>query len=289
MNTMPKPRAYYGARTRADATKPVLDLDDFKDLFIATHKQLSSLGYWDEALGFSCVDSTTGFAGTVGSDVSNYVLMCTHKTLWPIDFFTTLGWSEADVFTMIEFLFDHISRPVRGYFHDHGNCGMHWEEFDRASGQEEFRARMCELLEIYGPGYFLNDRGEIMELAPKGMRNLLSAKPPTSDEALRGRINRAIDRFQRYRSSTDDRRHAVRDLADVLEKLRPKMKDVLNRKDESDLFNIANNFGIRHNDEKQKTEYDPAVWLSWMFYYYLATINACLHFLDRHEKITASA
>ena len=91
----------------------------------------------------------------------------------------------------------------------------------------------------------------------------------------------AIDRFQRYGSSVEDRRHAVRDLADVLEKLRPQAKEVITKKDEADLFQLANSFGIRHLNENQKTDYDPVVWLSWVFYYYLTTINACLHLLER--------
>jgi len=70
-------------------------------------------------------------------------------------------------------------------------------------------------------------------------------------------------------------------LADILESLRPKLKLVLTHKDEDDLFNIANNFGIRHKNERQKTDYDP-LWLSWMFYYYLATI----HFVTRRLEKT---
>jgi hypothetical protein len=65
-------------------------------------------------------------------------------------------------------------------------------------------------------------------------------------------------------------------LADVLESLRPKIKTALSSKDESDLFNIANNFEIRHKNSRQQSEYDP-IWLSWMFYFYLATIHAITH------------
>ena len=66
----------------------------------------------------------------------------------------------------------------------------------------------------------------------------------------------------------------VRDLADVLEYIRKQVKVVLLKKDESELFDLANNFGIRHFNETQKLEYDRAVWLSWMFYHYPATIHA---------------
>jgi hypothetical protein len=51
-------------------------------------------------------------------------------------------------------------------------------------------------------------------------------------------------------------------LADVLEWLRPQIKMALLKEDEQDLFNIANNFGIRHMNQNQKLHYDKAVWLS---------------------------
>ena len=58
----------------------------------------------------------------------------------------------------------------------------------------------------------------------------------------------------------------MRELFDVLEKLRPEVKAEMLRGDEGDLFNIANNFAIRHLNEKQKGNYDSALWHSWMFY-----------------------
>ena len=51
--------------------------------------------------------------------------------------------------------------------------------------------------------------------------------------------------------------------------------------DEPELFNIANNFGVRHHNQKQKTGYDQALWLSWMFYLYLSTIHLVARKIDR--------
>jgi len=277
-----KRRAYYSARTGTDPEAAQLSFEVFASLFLSTYRQLSSGGYWDEAFGYWCVDNDD-VPGTVGSDVANYVLFNTRKHLWPVDD-RVLEYSEIDVFDLIEFLHDHVSKPLEGQFHSYSGCGMHWHTFDQKEGQGEYRAALNPLLESYGPGYRLNDLGEIMELAPNGMGKLLSALPPTDDDQARERMNAAIARFQRYGSGIEDRRLAVRDLADVLEKLRPQVKEALNGKDEADLFNLANNFGIRHFNEKQKTDYDPVVWLSWMFYFYLATINACLHILDRRDK-----
>lgn len=81
----------------------------------------------------------------------------------------------------------------------------------------------------------------------------------------------------------DERRIAVRELADILEHLKPTALSLLDKRDESDLFNIANNFGIRHANNKQRINYDPGIWLSWMFHFYLATIHACVRLEEKRR------
>ena len=70
-----------------------------------------------------------------------------------------------------------------------------------------------------------------------------------------------------------------------MEFLRPQIKKVLSSKDENDLFIIANSFGIRHHNDKQKTDYDRSIWYNWMFYYYLATIHAILKLIKNCRDI----
>ncbi|HEX3471677.1 MAG TPA: hypothetical protein VHT28_10880, partial [Silvibacterium sp.] len=67
------------------------------------------------------------------------------------------------------------------------------------------------------------------------------------------------------------------------------VKSVLNSKDETDLFQFANNFGIRHHRKDQKTDYDTSIWLSWMFYYSLATIHACLRLIEKSKAAEAGS
>ena len=45
----------------------------------------------------------------------------------------------------------------------------------------------------------------------------------------------------------------MRNLFDVLERLRPQVKDYMLQSDERDLFNFANNFAIRHFNDRQNT------------------------------------
>lgn len=111
---------------------------------------------------------------------------------------------------------------------------------------------------------------------------MFEADIPTNDkDNISNKINSAILKFRRHKSTLDDRREAIRELADVLEFLRPTIKNYLNKKDENDIFNIANNFGIRHHNKEQQTDYDKPIWYSWIFYYYLATLHAVLRMTNK--------
>jgi hypothetical protein len=86
--------------------------------------------------------------------------------------------------------------------------------------------------------------------------------------------------------SLSERKEAIRELADVFEWLK-KTRDlgsVLDGKDESAIFDIANNFAIRHHNPKQKANYDRAIWYSWIFHFYLATYHAAIRLLVKKEK-----
>jgi hypothetical protein len=95
----------------------------------------------------------------------------------------------------------------------------------------------------------------------------------------------AIERWRKRHTTLADRKEAVRLLADVFEWLRDtqQLQKVLVKKDEADLFNIANNFSIRHHEQAQKTNYDQAIWYNWMFHFYLATYHATIRLLMKEQ------
>ena len=66
--------------------------------------------------------------------------------------------------------------------------------------------------------------------------------------------------------------------------LRPDAKKILIKKGDYDLFNIANNFAIRHYNQLQSHQYDKPIWYSWIFYVYLATIHAILRFIEKNKE-----
>jgi hypothetical protein len=267
-------RRYYSVRTGKNPLASTLDLPILSRLFKDLYRQYDAKDYFQEAFGYICVDAGE-VPGTLGTDIEFQILRKLRKFS---------EYSEDDVFDMIEFLYDHVSKPVDGNYHSWGNCGWHYHTFDTHTGRQEYRAEINEFLQDYKEGYELSIEGEILTLPDEGQASLLEQNLPVYDpDNVEKRVTNAILKFRRYRSSIEDRRDALRDLADVLEFLRPKLKLIVAKNDESDLFNIANNFGIRHHNDSQKTDYDKPIWYSWMFYYYLATIHAVVRLIAKQE------
>ena len=161
-------------------------------------------------------------------------------------------------------------------------CGTHWDIFDKKEGERIFREKMNYILNLYSEPYELLLTGDILRRPEGGFSHIFKADTPTDDDNIKSRIESAVFKYRHHGSSLDDRRQAVRDLADVLEYLRPKIKLTIDKKDESDLFNIINNFGVRHYNALQKTDYDP-LWLSWMFYLFLSTIHMSLRKISKGD------
>lgn len=275
-------QTFYSVRTGKNKNADGFPLEVVKDLFARLYKDLCEEGYFSEYLGWYCVDMGE-VPGEIKSPDLDMMLKLRKEHLWPIPE-KCVGYSEDDFLDVLEYLFTVVSKPVDGTYHSFNDCGMHWETFNKKEGEKVFSQRINNLLALYQKKFELSGTGEILHRPDRGFEVIFDADTPTDDANIRVRIDSAVTRFRRHGSTLDDRRQAVRDLADVLEYLRPKVKAVLDNKDESDLFNIANNFGIRHHNNKQKTGYDAALWLSWMFYFFLATIHVVLRKIG-NEKV----
>jgi hypothetical protein len=87
---------------------------------------------------------------------------------------------------------------------------------------------------MHAPSYEMDQEGLIVERAPAEFRELLAAAVlEDTEEEIASKLEAAVTR-SRTRGATlnKGRRHAVRDLADVLEALRGDMKSVMLSKDE---------------------------------------------------------
>jgi hypothetical protein len=264
-------KAYYSVRSGKNTLGGKFDLRLLAEMVGTLYASLTDEGYFSEAFGYSDCFGTV--KGRLGSNTESTVRKLLRKKIsWPPAVYYPV-YSEDDVFDIIELLFDCVSQPLQ--------TGSVITSFDKAAGQVELRSKVNALLMDYEGGYELSNDGEVLAVPEEGLDDLLKATLPLSDPTnVNTRVDGAIKKFRSRHSSPDDRRDAIRDLADVLEFLRPQLRNVLSRKDEADLFELANSFGIRHHNELQKTEYNKAIWYSWMFYYYLATIHAAVRLLD---------
>jgi len=276
-------RDYYSVRTGKIKPNQEIYLETLKRLFLIIYKKLDEEGYFQRYFGFHCVEEGD-ITGELGHDIGSIFFINLKKdNLYPIK--DKIGnYDENDLFDVIELIHDYCSKGIDGGDHSSFGCVYHYTSFKDKEGQKYFRKLINPTLKSYGNRYELSEDGEILQLADPGLSKLFDADVPTDDkENIEQKVEQAIIKFRRYKSTTDDRRDAIRDLVDVLEFLRPKAKQYLDKKDEVDLFNIANNYGIRHHNDKQKNNYDKSIWLSWMFYLYLATIHALLRIIKKNE------
>jgi hypothetical protein len=276
-------REYFSVRTGQHPSGNKLSLEITNRLIRDSYLDYRREGFFDEYFGFNCVDQEY-VSGKLGVDVEAKVFRALKKdNLYPFET-KFLEYSEDDLFDVVEFLFDCVSKPIKGEYHSWNNCGMHWEEFDKSEGEKLFCEGINEIIVDYSDGFQLSNQGEILINAEKGVNEIFKADIKSDDpDNIDKRIEEAIKKFRYHRASLSDRRNAVRELVDVLEYLKIKVKGILDKKDESELFNIANNFAIRHHNPKQKTNYDESIWLSWMFYFYLSTIYAYLKLIEKSK------
>lgn len=276
-------RKYYSARV-GHTSIIKLDLKKTLRLFASAYNSLETRCYFQEAMGYECVDAGE-VSGTMGGDIGAFFLRKLHKDHpWPIAE-RVMTYSAEDLFDVIELLFDYVSKPVDGRYHDWSNCGWHYATFDQDAGQADFRREMNEFLRDFRDGFELSKDGEVVRRAAEGLRPLEEAGLPASSDRknVNDRVRAAVEKYRKRSATRGQRRDAVRDLADVLEFLRPQLHGVISRRDEADLFNIANNFGIRHHNQLQKNDYDPE-WLSFLFYLYLSMIHVATRLLEKRKS-----
>jgi len=273
-------KKYYSSRTGKNSNSS-FDLPSLKRLFKAIYQRLEKEGYFQEYFGYNCVDRDF-VSGKLGEDIASALLLSLKKdNLWPINSFLD-QYSEDDLFDIMEFLLDHISKPKlndRDY-HSYYECGYHYTKFDKSAGQKEFIEKINELLPDYSTGFELSSDGFILTKESYGLNDIFDANIRATDE-IKDKIAFAIKKYRQSRTDMNERKTAIRELADLCEQLRGDIKQLLNQKDENDLFNIANKFAIRHSNENQQPNYDKNIWYAWMFYFYLSTIYAVLAIKER--------
>ena len=126
------------------------------------------------------------------------------------------------------------------------------------------------------------DAGRLVAVTDPARMELAASMAERTDPRTGDVVRHAIALHRGRAASEHDRRSAIVALADVLEERRALLKAELMSKDEGALFQIANQFAIRHRRDDQRPDYDPA-FLDWLFWWYLATIELTDRILERRQ------
>jgi len=282
-------KAYYNRRVGKDGDPPRLTLAEVSKEIAAGYDHLERLGFLQKSFGYFCVDNGN-VAGQHGTDLKTYFYISTGIRIAASVSDFLAATDEVGLFTLIEFLHDHVAKPKErtGRYHDYSGCGWHYDsqsdQFDVEAAQQEWRNTVNARLNYYGDGFELSAVGEVVRLAPNGLASLFETTPPVAaGDTNIAKLGAAVRMFRRGLSSREEQKQAVHVLVDLLEFYRPQVKEHLPKQDESDLFNIANNYAIRHHRVDQKDDYNDA-WLRWLFYFYLATVHLVLDLVHGQEE-----
>lgn len=261
------PRPYYSKRQHddPDARTPT---DETAVQVSSLVKRLFSEGYFCMTFGENCYEVEDVWMPTPQHELERLV---GKPDLWTSD---PNRWDDADLFDFIEVFHDLVARPTNSFWCE--PClAHHWHEFCQDSGQRVYRDLVNQLLDKSGIELRIAETGEdigrMVQAVPDDMRELfheaLDRRSPDQNEK-----RHAIATFRHRDGTVEQRRSAIVALAGILENRKKLLKSELLTKDENALFNIANNFNLRHNNANQQNDYAPE-FLDWIFYWYLATIN----------------
>jgi hypothetical protein len=262
---------YWSERTKGTGGgRERLDVSGVARRVVAIVQDLYSRGYFDRDLPFDCVDVPDRYR-----DPGDYIEEHTGRTgFWPLRD-STLAADVDALFDVIEVFHDVAARPVDGSYHSWNECGWHYSVFNGELGRRIYRWAINRILDQSTLSYRLAEDGEdigrLVAVADEAREDLVMSMLHRSGPS-QDRVQHAISLFRMRGSTRDDKRSAVRSLADVLEDRRADLRASLMTKDEAVLFQLANQFDIRHHNASQRSDYDPA-FLDWVFWWYLATIE----------------
>jgi hypothetical protein len=236
------------------------------------------------------------FIGKAGITQSSLPDAIKHEAALELNFqpFPIEKWSretitEDHIFDMLEFLYDRVSVPGELVWMTN-ETGWNYQDhisYTDEPAQDEFRNKVNAFLIEYKTGFELTKEGIILAKGTNGLQYIMDAEIISYDEInVDSKVRNAITKWRNRHLSLSEKKEAIRELADVFEWLKKtkNLGSVLDNKDESALFELANNFGIRHHNPSQKTNYDHAIWYSWIFHFYLATYHAAIRLLMKKEE-----
>lgn len=252
----------------------------------STLKTLADEGLFAHTFSLWCPDEDDDEASPedVFSDILGHRI---DDFSWPPTEESVMSWTAEDLFDSLEVL-DHIaSWPGIWRPHDFGGCPGHPDSFSKPLGQALYRWKINGILDESQLSFRISttggDIGRIVKVTGESASAVIqhALEAPMGSDA--SRVDHAIAVFRSRNRTPESLRDAIVNLAGILEHHRSLIKSTLTSNDENDLFNIANNFDLRHHGSNQKGDYDEA-FSEWIFQWYLATVT-----LVRHQITTLEA
>ncbi|MFQ6331525.1 hypothetical protein ACLMAL_36130 (plasmid) [Nocardia sp. CWNU-33] len=268
------PKLYYSQRMAGPTTHVPLvepDLESAQREWVAAINDFQQRGYLGKAAPDPCVDDD--YSGGFPEEVLDTVITdrLRQRGLWSP---RPESWEEATFFDLVEIFHDLVARPRQRHFHNYNGCGWHYSNFTPRPARILYRWTVNRILTRNNIGVRLaksgEDVGRLVSETDDARADLVEAAMNTPAPARKASVAHAIALFRSRNATIDEKRSACVTLAGLLEERRALLKQELFKADEGDLFLIANKFGIRHRDAKQKIDYDTA-YLDWIFWWYLAT------------------
>jgi hypothetical protein len=263
------PRAYWPARHTVPSPAPLEDLSaEIRASWARCVQYFRDRGYFERVAPGDCCDNPAEDQDCVLSRESDRRLNITN--LWPLQPGT---WDEDTFYGLVEVVHDLVSRPRHRVFHDYGG-DWHFSKFARAPACALYRYEVNRILARYGTGLELASKGEdlgrLVRQLDDARQDLMAAAFATPADPDRRTLEHAVALFRSRTAGREDRRSACIALVGLLEERRSVLKERLLSKDEGALFRIANEFGLRHRNARQRADYDES-YLEWIFWIFLAT------------------
>lgn len=249
-------------------------LGRLKASWVRVVQDLAGRGYLDHAAPGDCVDAPRSQPSQHLALEDEIEKRLGLGKLWPLD---PQRLEDDDTFySLVEVIGDLVARPRSRHYHDFADCGWHYSGFNSPTGQSLYRSEVNNLLVRNGSHLRLaldgEDEGLLVHIAGDDRDDLVANVLSAPHEQDLDELRHAVASFRARDADRAAKRSAVVTLARLLEDRRALLKAELLSKDEGALFQIANQFDLRHRNPQQRGDYDDA-FLDWVFWFYLSTIE----------------
>ena len=251
-------KKYYNERMGLLTQSLRLDFDELKDFFLKTYTYFENKEYFQLAIkgiwnypdhGNAIMIEPPSFSPSVEVYFANKLQSI---EVWPI-YLNIDNYDEVTLFTVMEILYEHIAE-----------YDFEKERINREYPRQEYSEYVNNILKAYGDGYYLEPtNGFIMNLPNKALQEQLCEAYDCLPKDVEEKLSSAFKMYYRFDSGMEEKKKAINILADTLEAVRENVKQIFDknhinkRPHDKLIFDIVNNFNIRHNNEKQKKATAP--------------------------------